>query len=176
MSYGKSLRAALEERGMTQKRLAALIGFSPSKMSRMCAGKHEPDVATLLRVEHELTKVPALSCVGDGTFAGALRGHMHANKLTCTKVAELAGMGQPHISRLRAGELSPNEKTMRRVAKALGRALTIGLDAPNAWANYGEPDECPKHPGAVATSAYSRGVFGYTVEYSCGCERKGKVA
>lgn len=132
MTFAKSLRAALKQRGMTQKRLAKLVGVSASKMSRICSGRFLPDGALVVRVDHELKKVP-VTTFKRGTFAGELSAHMSREKLTNAAVGELAGINGAHISRLRTGAMSPTETTMRRVAEALGCELVIELKRPGIY-------------------------------------------
>lgn len=194
MNFAESLRANLDSRGMTQKRLAKLVGLSSSQMSRACAGSYEPDGATLLRIENVLAEVPVLS-FDAGTFAGALSAHMHAEKLTNPAVGELAGIDGAHISRLRTGVMSATETTMRRIAKALGLELVIRMEPkavalPNddplvtMAAECGEPPRCTRCKSASVTSVdthekvlrtHGPVVCTYTVTYACGCRRIGTV-
>ena len=45
---GERLRAARSRRGLSQRKLARLVGVSPSLISQMEAGKVQPSVATLM--------------------------------------------------------------------------------------------------------------------------------
>ena len=50
MSFGETLRALIEERGMTQKELTARFNVAPSTLSCYVQGTREPEYATLLRL------------------------------------------------------------------------------------------------------------------------------
>lgn len=51
---GERLRAARARRGLSQRKLAQLVGVSPSLISQMESGKVQPSVATLMSVVTEL--------------------------------------------------------------------------------------------------------------------------
>jgi transcriptional regulator with XRE-family HTH domain len=55
----KNLRAALEERGMTQQMLADLVGVSLRAVQKWVAGGSTPSATTLFRVADVLEKDPA---------------------------------------------------------------------------------------------------------------------
>ena len=50
MAFGDTLRALIEERGLTQKELAERFHVAPSTMGCYVQGLREPDFATLLRL------------------------------------------------------------------------------------------------------------------------------
>ena len=52
--FGQKIRAAREARGLTQEELGKMIGEKASVISRIEAGKMEPDIALARKLEHAL--------------------------------------------------------------------------------------------------------------------------
>ncbi|WP_433137348.1 helix-turn-helix domain-containing protein [Actinomadura nitritigenes] len=66
------------------------------------------------------------------TIGAAIRLRRRALGITQARLARMAGLDQPAVSRLESGSRLPPLPVLERVANALGLRLTIGLEPPAA--------------------------------------------
>ncbi|MBD2891488.1 hypothetical protein amrb99_03940 [Actinomadura sp. RB99] len=66
------------------------------------------------------------------TIGAAIRLRRRALGITQARLARMAGLDQPAVSRLESGSRLPPLPVLERVANALGLRLIIGLEPPAA--------------------------------------------
>lgn len=84
-----------------------------------------------------------------GTLSTALVRYRGEHGLSQTALGRRLGMTQPQVSRLEAGDHTPDYRTLLRICDALGLAVTIEI-GPEAPA--GRPRPRPRHGETVEAS------------------------
>lgn len=121
--FGKALRAARVDRGMTQADLARAAGLHSSHIHLLEAGRREPRFETVLKLGRAL-EIPAdalyaKDVIPDQPLARTLQLRRREIGYTQRQVARRAGLTVSAYGRVERGQTDPAWSTASRIIKAL---------------------------------------------------------
>ncbi len=139
MKVGERVRLARQAAGMTQSRLAEVIGIHVSSINQLEAGTSKrPNAENLIRIAHALHVLPEWLALGETTpslrtLGRRLREAREKTGLSPAQLARRAGLREERIHLLETGAAIPSPDEEKALADALGLAALPWPDERDTW-------------------------------------------
>lgn len=176
-TIGGAIAEARRARGMRQTDAAAMLGMSPSYLSKLEVGGHVPTRETLSRIIAALGLDPALAAVASDHRRATLRKRV-------AEAADRPAPGRPGAPTVK-GDNAPMHRMRDQAHPPIVAALPgrVG-DAPAIYIRRYACDYCgaavdlatdaPLPPGWRTLTGRAFAVH-YVAGYACGCDRAGEA-
>lgn len=121
MSIGKRIKELRKAKGITQKELATLTGFSFSLISKLESGEKEnPEYKTIKRIADTLgTTLKDLLTEPTGTLGDKIREARKKQGLKQEELSKLTGLSRVSIGNYERNDRTPDINTANKIAIAL---------------------------------------------------------